>query len=93
MDKRGQHRALLEEIAAGSTRFVFYSRKLSDDQPRNCQFCGISFCPVNSPGSKRPLDPHIGGEHCVATSAKAFVSKCEYGSGVQTRSRREARQV
>jgi 5-methylcytosine-specific restriction endonuclease McrA len=57
MDKRGQHRALLEEIAAGSTRFVFYSRKLSDDQPRNCQFCGDLFLPGKQPGLETPFGP------------------------------------
>lgn len=57
MDKREQHRAMLKEIAAGSVRFVFYSRKLKDDQPRNCQFCGELFLPGQQPGLETPFGP------------------------------------
>jgi hypothetical protein len=45
MDKREQHRMMMKEIAGGTTRFVFYSRKLSDEQARNCKFCGELFFP------------------------------------------------
>lgn len=57
MDKREQYRAMLKEIAAGSARFVFYSRKLKDDQPRNCQFCGELFLPGEQPGLATPYGP------------------------------------
>jgi 5-methylcytosine-specific restriction endonuclease McrA len=57
MDKRQQHRTMLKEIAAGSTRFVFHSRKLTDDQSRNCQFCGNLFLPGEQPGIEAPYGP------------------------------------
>jgi 5-methylcytosine-specific restriction endonuclease McrA len=57
VDKREQHRAMLKEIAAGSARFVFYSRKLSDDQPRNCQYCGTLFLPGQQSGLETPYGP------------------------------------
>jgi hypothetical protein len=45
VDKLTKHRAMLKEIAAAPERFLFYSRKLNDDQPRNCKFCGDIFVP------------------------------------------------
>jgi hypothetical protein len=57
VDKRRQHRTLLKAVADGTAAFVFYSRKLHDDEPRNCQFCGDIFLPGRQPGLETPTGP------------------------------------
>jgi 5-methylcytosine-specific restriction endonuclease McrA len=57
VDKREQHRTMLKEIDAGSRSYVFYSRKLTDKQQRNCQFCGDLFLPGTQPGLDTPHGP------------------------------------
>jgi 5-methylcytosine-specific restriction endonuclease McrA len=57
VDRRKQHRAMLSAIAEGTDNFVFYSRKLRDDQPRNSQFCGELFLPGQQPGLETPYGP------------------------------------
>jgi hypothetical protein len=47
---------MLKAIEKGSTAFVFHSRKLRDDQPRNCKFWGELFQPGQQP------DVHARGQ-------------------------------
>lgn len=92
MDKRRRHRELLKAVAEGTATFVFYSRKLREDEPRNCQFCGEIFLPGHQPGLETPTGPAhpIGDERFAATSARQSDPSCAVASNGLAPSRGEA---
>jgi 5-methylcytosine-specific restriction endonuclease McrA len=75
VDKRRQHRALLKAVADGTAAFVFYSRKLRDDEPRNCQFCGEIFLPGQQPGLETPMGPAHWLRTLCSDDCQAFRSE------------------
>ncbi len=48
-EKRARRKAMLRHIAGGASEYLFWSNKLKDDKPRNCQFCGEAFLPGQQP--------------------------------------------
>ena len=75
VDKRWRNRELLKEVAKGTAAFVFYSRKLRDDEPRNCQFCGEVFLPGSQPGLETPTGPAHWRRTLCSDECQAFRSE------------------
>jgi 5-methylcytosine-specific restriction endonuclease McrA len=75
VDKRRQHRVLLKAVADGTATFLFHSRKLRDDQPRNCQFCGEIFLPGQQPGLETPTGPAHWRRTLCSDECQAFRSE------------------